>query len=796
MTTREWPRVVAGALIAAAMAVFVLLRLEVTTDITHFLPRGEHDHGVDLARRIATGELTRTMVLLVDCKDRDEAAVVSRAFAAELAAEPAVANATESLAGGPAAGIEDALWNVYHPRRFGFFAADAAAAAAKLSDRALASAVADLKKRLASPMASLITRVAPGDPFLVMPRLYEHLGGGSGAGLGVVDDRFVTSDGTGAVLFLTTRASASDSTVQRPVLAGVQSAFARVRTAHGGHLRLWQSGTNRHAIAAEDAMQADMQRVSVVSIVGLVALYLLLFRSVRPALLSLPVLGAGFLAGTSACLLAFGRIHGLTLAFGASLLGVAVDYSLHFYSHQALAPDPCGARATLRRIQGSLLLCTATTIVGFVTLLGSTFPGLRELALFAAIGLAGSLGATWLVLPGLTRGVRVTRCSLAFTGALRALEANRRRARAWLVAPTLAIAAAIAVGLPRATWDDGVKSLNRVDPALKAEDDAVHARVARFEQRRVLVTEGKDEQEALHRYRAVATALDAAKAAGRIDDYGSAAALLPSAADQIEVDRCLRSDTTLWPRLREALLAAGFKSDAFAPFVDDLAKPAPAPLVPGDLDGTPLATMVRPFRLAGPDGVAWLTFVHDVRDDSVLQPWLGGAGTAPGDGTVLIDIEGTLGRALAEYRTSMVELLLLGVFAVIALVAAKNRRVWPTLLATAPPLLAAAGTVGLLALCGVPLNLMSLMALLMVVSMGDDYGIFLVDDVEPDARDATYLSVLSSAASTVFGFGLLALSEQPALRSIGLVSTIGIVLSVVLALATGALFVPAHRTSA
>ena len=42
-------------------------------------------------------------------------------------------------------------------------------------------------------------------------------------------------------------------------------------------------------------------------------------------------------------------------------------------------------------------------------------------------------------------------------------------------------------------------------------------------------------------------------------------------------------------------------------------------------------------------------------------------------------------------------------------------------------------------------------------------------------------------------FGLLALSDQPALRSIGLVSSIGIVLCVVLALSTGALFAPARE---
>ena len=213
--------------------------------------------------------------------------------------------------------------------------------------------------------------------------------------------------------------------------------------------------------------------------------------------------------------------------------------------------------------------------------------------------------------------------------------------------------------------------------------------------------------------------------------------------------------------------------------------------MPQDLDGTPLESLVHPFRLDGPAGTAWLSFLHGARAGYLEHGW-DGSGNGD-DGTVLVDIEATLGSALASYRTSMVELLLLGVLAVIAIVAWKERRVRSTLLACVPPLLAAAGTVGILALCSVPMNLMSLMALLMVVSMGDDYGIFLVHDVTPETRDATYLSVLSSAMSTIFGFGLLALSDQPALRSIGLVSSIGIVLCVVLALSTGALFAPARE---
>lgn len=780
---REWPAVVLGALIAAGLAVFVWCRLEVTTDITHFLPRGERDSEVDLARRIATGELSRTLVLLLEARDQDEAVAASRVFEDSLRAEPDVAAALESLDGGPPAGVEEALWTTYEGHRLSFFASSAEAAAARITDEGVRTAVAELKRRLASPMSSLVARVAPSDPFLVLPALFEAVGGGTGTGLGVAEGRFVTTDGTAAVLFLTTSAKATDSKVQRPLLRGVQHAFDRTRASFGDHLRLRESGAHRHAIAAEESMQADMQRVSTVSLIGMVLLYLLLFRSLRPALLCVPVIGIGFLAGTACCIAVFGQVHGLTLAFGSSLLGVSVDFSLHFYAHHALMPAPDGARATLRRIQGSLALCAATTVTGFVALLVATFPGLRELSLFAAVGLCASLGATWLVLPGLTGTVRTTRLCRAVTGGLRRLEHSRGRARWLLLAPGLLIVGVAAAGLPFARWDDSVKGLNRIDPELKAEDDAVQARVVRFEQRRVVVAAGADEQEALARNERVLATLRAAKAAGEIGDFGSAAPLVPSRATQVAVADAVRTDATLWPRLQRALADQGFVVDAFAPFADHLAQPAPEPTTPASLAGTPLQPLIRPFRADGPEGHVWLSFVHELRDEPALRARLAGI-----DGARVLDIEGALTGALSRYRGSMQDLLTLGVLAVVVLVWLRHRRLRPTLVACLPPLLAAAGTVGALALAGVPMNLMTLMALLMIVSMGDDYGIFLVDDADEASRDATHLSVLSSSLTTMLGFGLLALSVQPALFSIGIVSSIGILFCVVLALSTGALF--------
>ena len=100
---------VAGVALLAALGAWIALRIDVATDITHFLPKG-HDHGdVLLARELAAGELSRTMVLLLDAESASEAAAASAALERELRREPAVAAGLERLVAGSGEAVEDAI---------------------------------------------------------------------------------------------------------------------------------------------------------------------------------------------------------------------------------------------------------------------------------------------------------------------------------------------------------------------------------------------------------------------------------------------------------------------------------------------------------------------------------------------------------------------------------------------------------------------------------------------------------------------------------------------------------------
>jgi predicted exporter len=119
----------------------------------------------------------------------------------------------------------------------------------------------------------------------------------------------------------------------------------------------------------------------------------------------------------------------------------------------------------------------------------------------------------------------------------------------------------------------------------------------------------------------------------------------------------------------------------------------------------------------------------------------------------------------------------------VAVVLLIRYRHWrPAVAAFLPSVLVALILLSAFALLDVPTNLLHAISLILVMGMGVDYGIFMVDCArQRQGLDATMLSLLVSCLTTVFVFGALALSSHAALRAIGMTTGAGILLSLLLA---------------
>jgi predicted exporter len=451
------------------------------------------------------------------------------------------------------------------------------------------------------------------------------------------------------------------------------------------------------------------------------------------------------------------------MAFGASLMGIAIDYSNHLLIHHGLARPAESAARTARRIRPSLSLGALTTVASFGGLAVTAFPAFREMAFFACVGVVAALLTTLYVLPDLleTAPPLPARSAAAARRLDGLLAAVARLPRALLLAP-LAVGALAVTALPRLEWSDDMSRLTRFDPEFVAEDRRVRARVSQHDESRFVILNDR-----------VHARLERARADGALAGTRSLHALLWSEDLQRRNQALVAADAELYERLDAVFASEGFRPGAFDAFRTALAADPPPPLSLDDLRASPLADMLAPYVFPLGDRTAVVTYLRDLRAPEVVR-----AGLADLDGVHLLDQRTFVNDVYREFRQTTLRQMLVGGVLVVLLLALRYRAWRPVLASALPSALVALILLATLAITGVPVNLLHVMSLIMVTGMGVDYGVFLVDaSGRREAIGATMLSLLISCLTTALVFGTLAVSSQPALRAIGVTTGLGILLS-------------------
>jgi predicted exporter len=488
----------------------------------------------------------------------------------------------------------------------------------------------------------------------------------------------------------------------------------------------------------------------------------------------LPLASAG-LAGLAALMLLFGdRVHGITLAFGFTLIGVVQDYPIHFFSHQHAGLSP---RRNVRRLWPALATGVAATCIAYLTFLFSGVDGLRQLAVFTIVALATAALCTRWLLPALVDPApRDVAASPRLLALWRRIE---RLPRPRIALAVLALAALAVVALrPGAFWENDLSRLTPVPAPLLERDAQLRAELGAPDVRYVLTLQAADAEAALAASEALRPALDALVADGAIDGYDLATRYLPSAARQRARQRALPAPDALRAALDAAVARSPFRPDAFEPFLEDVerARQAP-PLRPRDLAGTPLAPRVGALLFEGEGHATALVSLTGLRDVAAVER------TARAHGARLLDMKQASESLVADYRARILAALALAALALAATVWFALRAPRRVLRVLLPMALTTVLVLAVLRGLGVELNLFHLVSLILAAGLGLDYALFFEHAGEDrDDQLRTLHAVLVCSAMTLLVFSLLALSSVPVLRAIGGTVALGVVFNFVLAL--------------
>lgn len=758
------------------LGVLTALELQVTSDITHFLPDDSDPVTARLLRGLSTANVAQRTVLVVGGAAPGLLAEASARIATDLRAAPEIAGVERAV-------DDDAqkqLYDLYFPHRYGLFSAEPERDFAALtSDAGLAAAATELVRRLGATDGPFVRKLAPEDPLLIFPRIVARLDAARQGGLRVRDGVFFTNDGERAVLFVRSHASALDAPAQRAVLERIDQALASARAELHAPLTLEKSGVGRYSVHAEQAIRTDIERISILSTVMIVLMVLLALRSLRALLLVTIPTVFGAVVACAVTLAVFGRVHGMTLAFGTTLLGVCSDYPVHLIGHHLLAPPGQHGIVTARAIWPAIRLGGMTTIAGLAGLGIAGFPGIRELAVFSAVGVLASLVATrHIVSVALGAGGGAASSTRALADGLargvRAIEG--RAALSWALLAAALLLCVLGFGALR--FQDDLASWLPMPGQLRAEDERVSASLLAMDPGKLVVVAAPDADAALAANDRVAAVLDGAVASGALGDYRSLHALAWSPQLQARNLAALRATPQLAPRALAAFEAAGVDAGQLAPFARGLSA-LPPPLTLRALLASPLEPVASGFVLEGAADASpplLLTHLRGVRDPAAIRRAIAGIPEAR-----FFEQRSVLSTTYAAFRARAFELLAAGLVAVLGMVLVRYRSLRRSLAAVLPAVLASAATLSVLAVLGVQLDLFHVLGVLLVLSMGEDYGVFLVENDSDEGLPATALGIALACASTVASFALLALSDIPALRSLGQVVSIGVLLATVFA---------------
>ena len=780
-----------AAVVAVWLALMLLAALQISrtrfsADLSAFLPATADAQQQVLIDQIKGGAPSRTVFIGIEGGDAVQRAAASRKLATALRAS----GRFDSVSNGDNDAWADVGKWIFEHR----YLLSPAVTPARFSADGLREGIADTLSLLGTPAGIALKDLLTQDPTGEVQGIAESM-------IPVRATRtdegvWVARDAPRALLLAGIRADGADLDAQQAALATLRSAFQTVQAeAQGPPLRLLVSGSPVFSVDSRTQIEAEVKWLAQMGTVLMSALLLLAFASPLALGVALLPVVTGILTGIVAVSLSFGNVHGVTLGFGATLIGEAVDYAI-YYLIQARGHDGTGWRRWLGSNWPTVRLGLLTSLCGFAALLFSGFPGLQQLGVFSLAGLIGAVLTTRYLLPvlmpdgargmGLRRQMgRAARSAIAFLPRTRPL---------WLV---LGLASALLVWQRDSLWDAQLMSLSPVSQQALALDASLRADItAGGDGGAFVVVQGATTEQALQQAEAAAQRLELLVNQRVIAGFDTVTRFLPSLQTQQRRQAALPEPAALHAALAQATAGGPLKAERLGPFEQAVAQARELPLITFETARkTAIAPLLDALMLRRPDGsftaLLPLQPVGETLDLARVGAALQGLPQVQ-----VVDISGQLGRMYRRYLGEARTQAALGGLGVLLMVAVALRNTRRVLAVCQPLLLAVLLTMGGLALLQVPMGILHLVGLLLVVAVGSNYALFF-DLLQHggQASDDTLASLLLANVTTVLGFGLIAASDIQALSAIGCVVGPGALLALVLAAAFAPLAPPAPAVS-
>ena len=731
------------------------------SNVFELLPESDYDPLRETATRVVEKELGSQILFLVGHADRDVAKSSADRFGTRLLQHALIGSATVRIDQGAIAQIV----SFYFPYRRQLLSDEQLSDVADSADDIVHNARATMYSPLGAGSSDSLLK----DPFFLLPESLRALQ--PSAGSLEFDDAYLIAERNDLhYVFVRARiAKPSLAIDEQEDLAGHLDAVTNEALQSEPDLDFIKTGFFYYAHAGTQSAKGEISVIGVGSLIGLLMLVLLTFRSLRPLALIVLTIVSGCVFAMAVTLGVFGFVHLFTLVFGASLIGVSVDYSFHYASEDAFGGDEWTPAKGLSNIFMGITLGLITSILAYLALTVAPFPGLQQLAVFSSAGLIGAYLTLLCCCRLWRRRLSVQESSIIPSAVAWYLGAWRRVStrRQFLLVGALAIA--ILAGLRAIDANDDISVLQSQPEELKVQEAVIREVLGVDPGSTFLLASSSSDEALLQLEESLRGNLDQMIEDGTLGSYQAVSRWVPSQERQA---RSFAAYTDLInERLPDYFESLGLSAEQTANVVVDLTQDNDM-LEARDWLAHPVSEQFRSLWLKTDSGSASIILINGLQDPGGLTDALAGLPSI-----VLVNKGLEMSELFGSYRLR-VSWVLAGAYALILLGLALRYGLRRATVLLIPPVFAGTLALTLISVFGNSLNLFNLLALILVLGIGIDFTLFLAE-ARGDLH-STMFAITLSALTTMLSFGLLSLSSTYAVHSFGLTVLIGIAIAYLL----------------
>jgi len=534
-------------------------------------------------------------------------------------------------------------------------------------------------------------------------------------------------------------------------------------------------GSTPVAVANATQIKADVRNTSIFAGVCLILILAFFYRNIStPILIFIPSIFGALFALT---ILYFvkGSISAISLGISSILLGETTDYSIYVLTHLRNKKD---IKLLYKDISKPLLLCGTTTAISFLCLFFVKSEALKDLGIFAALSVIATSFFSLVLIPLLYKSkneIFIPKPNIIDKLGTYSYQKNK-----FLIVFVAIMTIVSFFTYSKVTFNNDLSSLNFMSSDLKMAEKKLE-NIANISSKSIyLVTYGDSYEEVVANNNLLFKSLEKDKKSNTILNFSSIGGIVFSEALQQQKiqEWNVFWDATKKNNLKKALTSnginLGFKANSFSLFYETLDKKFnPVSIA----EYKKVKSFFLDEFLANKNGFHSISTLVKVANDK-RDAFVNKVKKQPN--LVVIDRQQTNETFLATLKTNFEDLVNYSFIAIFIILFLAFRKIELVIVSIIPILVSWLFTTGIMGIFGLQFNVINIIVCSLIFGIGVDYSIFMTMALQKEhtfgkVELPTYrTSILLSVATTILGIGVLIFAGHPALKSIALISIIGI----------------------